>query len=145
MRLSTRGRYGVKALFELALHQGEGPLSLKAIARGQGLSEHYLEQLMGLLRNSGLVRSARGPQGGYVLGRDASEITVGDIIRTMEGPIALTDCTAAEPGAVEHCGRAEGCMAHTVWSRVTQRILEVVDSITLADLCRDFRAAGGRS
>ncbi len=140
MKLSTKGRYGVKALFELAMHQGAGPLSLKAIAERQGLSEHYLEQLVAPMRKAGLVTSVRGAQGGYTLARPAEQISVGDIIRVLEGPIGFSDC-AAEDGAVptEHCGRYENCLAHGVWGRVRDSIIAVVDNISLADLCEEAR------
>ena len=80
MKLSTKGRYGVKAMFDLALHHGEGPIALKSIAERQGISEHYLEQLIAVLRKAGLVKSVRGAQGGYSLAREPENITVGDII-----------------------------------------------------------------
>lgn len=136
MRLSTKGRYGVKAMYELARSGREGPLPLHVIARRQGLSEHYLEQLVGALRQAGLVRSVRGAQGGYQLARSPEEITVGDVVRVLEGPIAVTDCTV--PGReTDLCGRAAGCVARGVWERVSQSIARVLDSITLADLCRE--------
>ena len=137
MRLSTKGRYGVKALVELALQQQDAPVALHTIAKRQGLSESYLEQLMGPLRKAGLVRSVRGAQGGYSLGRDPSEITVGDILRVLEGPLAPTDCVGE--AEFEHCGRAEGCITRSVWLRVQDSIEDVVDSITLADLCAEAR------
>ncbi len=131
MKLSTKGKYGVKALFELAMHEGAGPMSLKTIAERQGLSEHYLEQLAAPLRKAGLINSIRGAQGGYVLSRPANEITVGDIIRVLEGPIGYTDCAVeGEPGP--DC--AASCVVHGVWERVTREIVKVIDSITLADL-----------
>lgn len=138
MKLSTKGRYGVKALFELAMHYGEGPTALKNIAEEQGLSEHYLEQLIGPLRKAGLVKSVRGAQGGYMLARHPREITIGDIIRVLEGPIAPTDCTASDEG-VEHCGRADSCTARKVWLQIRDSIVEVVDSITLEDMCEEAR------
>lgn len=128
-------------MYELARSARGGPLPLHVIARRQGLSQHYLEQLVGPLREAGLVRSVRGAQGGYQLARPAQEITVGDVVRVLEGPIAVTDCTV--PGAgVEHCGRAEGCVARGVWERVSQSIARVLDSITLADLCREAGETG---
>lgn len=130
VKLSTKGRYGVKALFELALHHGAGPMSLKQIAERQGLSEHYLEQLAAPLRKGGLVTSVRGAQGGYVLGRPPEQITVGDILRCLEGPLEF----AEDP---EERG-------DSVWSRVTERLVQVLDSITLADLVDDARASGAR-
>jgi Rrf2 family protein len=88
MKISTKGRYSVTALYELALRYGEGPVSLKSVAQSQGLSENYLEQLMVPLRREGLVKSIRGAQGGYMLARAPEEITIGAIITTVEG----TDC-----------------------------------------------------
>ena len=137
MKLSTKGKYGVKALFELALHEGAGPMSLKTIAERQGLSEHYLEQLAGPLRKAGLIVSVRGAQGGYVLSRPANQITVGDIIRVLEGPIGFTDC-ATEGETSPDC--AADCVVHGVWEKVTQQIVNVIDSITLFDLAEQARA-----
>lgn len=128
MKLSTRGRYGVQALFELALHEGGGPLSLKVIAERQGLSEHYLEQLAAPLRKAGLIASVRGAQGGYVLGRAAGKITVGDILRVLEGPLDLDPEEAAGP-----------TVTTAMWQRVRQAVVDVVDSITLAKLVEDAR------
>lgn len=131
MKLSTKGKYGVKALFELAMHEGSGPVSLRTIAERQGLSEHYLEQLAAPLRRAGIIAAVRGAQGGYMLARPASQITVGDIIRVLEGPIGYTDCaTEGEPDP--EC--ASTCPVHGVWERVTQQIIAVIDSITLQDL-----------
>lgn len=129
LRLTTKGKYGVKALFELAMHQGAGPLPLKEIAERQGLSEHYLEQLVAPLRKSGLISSVRGAQGGYVLTRPASQVTVGDILRVLEGPLEPAEANAA----------AIGSPAEGVWERVRQRIVAVVDSITLAELVEQAR------
>lgn len=131
MKLSTKGKYGVKALFEMARHEGAGPLSLKAIAERQGLSEHYLEQLASPMRKAGLIASIRGAQGGYVLARPASQITVGDVIRVLEGPIGFTDCST-EGETDPTC--AADCPVHGVWERVTQQIVAVIDAITLQDL-----------
>ncbi len=143
MKLSTKGRYGVKAMFELAMHEGTGPTPLKQVAESQGLSEHYLEQLISPLRKAGLVKSVRGAQGGYELARPAKEITVGDILRVLEGPIAPTDCAVSDVG-VDHCGRADECIARGVWTKVRDSVQKVVDSITLADLCEDARKKSGK-
>ncbi|MFO7173469.1 MAG: Rrf2 family transcriptional regulator [Bacillota bacterium] len=124
MRLSTKGRYGVKALFELALRYGAGPVSLKEIAENQGLSEHYLEQLAGPLRKAGLIASVRGAHGGYVLARPPEQIRVGDILRALEGPLE----EPGRPGA----GR-------DVWCRVTARLVQVLDTLTLGDLVDEVR------
>lgn len=139
MRLSTRGKYGVKAMAELALHYGEGPTSLKLIAERQGLSEHYLEQLIAPLRKAGLVQSLRGAQGGYLLGRQPTSITVGEIVRVLEGPIAPSECASEQHQDYEHCGSARRCMARKVWTKLRDNIATTLDSVTLADLCRDAR------
>lgn len=136
LKLSTKGKYGVKALFELAMHEGTGPMSLKSISERQNLSEHYLEQLAAPLRKAGLIVSVRGAQGGYSLSRPANQITVGDIIRVLEGPIGFTDCaTEGEPGP--DC--AVDCVVHGVWEKVTQEIINVIDGITLQDLVNQAR------
>lgn len=131
MRLSTKGKYGVQAMFELAMHGQNGPLSLKAIAERQGLSEHYLEQLAAPLRKAGLIHSIRGAQGGYQLARDASQITIGEVLRVLEGPI--------EFAAVEDTG----CPVQSVWQRVTDAMSAVLDGTTLADLVQAERVRGG--
>ncbi len=140
MKLSTKGKYGVKALFELAMNEGAGPISLRTIAERQGLSEHYLEQLAAPLRRAGIITAVRGAQGGYMLARPASQITVGDVIRVLEGPVGYTDCsTEGEPDP--EC--ASTCPVHGVWERVTQEIIKVIDSITLQDLVEQALADRG--
>lgn len=135
MRLSTRGHYGLKAMFDLAEHYGSEPIPLKTVAERQNISDNYLEQLIAVLRKAGLVKSVRGAQGGYILAREPGNITVGDIIRAMEGPIAPVDCVSeVEP---TECDQAESCITRMVWARVRDRLAEVMDSITLADMLRD--------
>lgn len=135
MKISTKGRYSVTALYELALHYGEGPVSLKSVAQGQGLSENYLEQLMVPLRRAGIVKSTRGAQGGYMLAKSPAEITIGSIITTVEGPIAVVDCLLAEAGAAEQmCDRACACVTRGIWEKVCDSISEVLESITLQTL-----------
>ena len=135
MRLSTRGHYGLKAMFDLAHNYGSGPISLKTVAERQNLSDHYLEQLIAMLRKAGLVKSMRGAKGGYFLAREPSEIRVGDVIRALEGPIAPVHCVSEiDPGS---CNEADYCITRTVWARVRDGIAKVLDSITLADLCRE--------
>lgn len=136
MKLSTKGKYGVKALFELAMLEGTGPVSLKTIAERQNLSEHYLEQLAAPLRKSGLIISVRGAQGGYVLSRPANQITVGAVIRVLEGPIGFTDCATEGHSSPES---AADDAVHGVWEKVTEQIISVIDSITLGDLVEQAR------
>ncbi|AIQ14033.1 MULTISPECIES: cysteine metabolism transcriptional regulator CymR [Paenibacillus] len=123
MKISTKGRYGLTIMMELAVRFGEGPTSLKSIAEKNGLSEHYLEQLIAPLRNAGLVKSIRGAYGGYILSREASDITAGDIIRVLEGPISPVDFTEEDDPA-----------KRDLWLRIRDSIADVLDSTTLADL-----------
>lgn len=129
MKLSTKGRYGVTLMIDLGMNHGEGPVSLKSVAERQQLSEHYLEQLIAPLRNAGLVRSIRGAYGGYVLAKTPHEITVGDIIRVLEGPITIVD----EP---------EEELAE-LWDKVRDNINSVLDGTTLQDLIDKKRFRGG--
>ena len=123
------------ALYELAQRYGEGPVSLKCVAQGQGLSENYLEQLMVPLRRAGLVQSIRGAQGGYMLAKSPAEITIGSIITTVEGPIAVVDCLLAEAGAAEQmCDKACACVTRGIWEKVCDSISQVLESITLQTL-----------
>ena len=134
MKLSTRGRYGLKAMFQLSLHYGEGPISLKQIADSQNLSENYLEQLFSTLRKEKLIDSVRGAQGGYMLAREPQEITVGQILRSLEGNMAPSDCVVDD----EHgCDREDRCVTKLVWHKIKDSIDEVIDSITLQDMVND--------
>jgi Rrf2 family transcriptional regulator, cysteine metabolism repressor len=128
LKLSTKGRYGVTLMLDLAMHHGIGPISLKSVAERQGLSEHYLEQLIAPLRNAGLVRSIRGAYGGYVLLKEPHEITVGDVIRVLEGPITIVDDPEEE--------------LSDLWEKVRNAINEVLDSTTLQDLVDKKKQAG---
>ncbi|NLJ78322.1 MAG: Rrf2 family transcriptional regulator [Tissierellia bacterium] len=131
MRLSTRGRYGLKAMYQLAIHYGEGPIPLKSVADRQNLSENYLEQLVSALRKGGLLNSVRGAQGGYMLAKPPESITVGNIIRILEGDIAPADCVV---DGNYQCENEENCVTKTVWVRIRDSIDEVIDSITLQDM-----------
>lgn len=123
MKISTKGRYGLTIMMELAANYGEGPTSLKSIAEKNDLSEHYLEQLAAPLRNSGLVKSVRGAYGGYVLAKSPSQIRAGDIIRVLEGPISLVDFTEEDDPA-----------KRDLWVRIRDSIADVLDSTTLESL-----------
>ncbi len=132
MKLSTRGRYGLKAMFQLALDHGQGPIPLKQIAEKQNLSENYLEQLFSTLRKDGLLDSVRGAQGGYLLSRAPNEITVGNILRSLEGELSPSSCVDGN-----ECDRELHCITKTVWVRIKDSIDGVVDSITLQDMVDD--------
>lgn len=139
VRLSTRGRYGLRAMVDLALHYGQGPVALKSIADRQNVSDHYLEQLMGSLRKAGLVTSVRGAQGGYELVRRPAEVTVGDVVRALEGPIAPVECVSESADTASTCGMINTCVTRLVWAKLRNSISEVLDSITLEDLCAEAR------
>lgn len=134
MKLSSRGRYGVRAMLELAMHHNEGPIPLRTVAEKQEISEHYLEQLIASLRKAGLVKSIRGAQGGYLLAKEPVEITIGDIVRILEGPIAPVECVSEEKEGF-CCQRAEACVTKTVWVKLRDKINEVLDATTLQDMC----------
>ncbi len=135
MILSTKGRYGLKMMYEFALNYGAGPMSLKEVAAKQQLSETYLEQLIAHLKKAGLVTSVRGAQGGYELIRKPEEITVGEIIRVLEGPLAPSDCILdSEP----ECARADYCVTRLIWEKIMDSINNVIDSITLKDMVNDY-------
>jgi Rrf2 family cysteine metabolism transcriptional repressor len=137
VRLSTRGRYGLRAMLDMAMDQSDGPITLNSISERQGVSIGYLEQLMVPLKKEGLIRSIRGAQGGYLLARDPEDITVGDIIRALEGPIAPVACVSED--YPEECDRAEGCVTRLVWAKVRDSIVEVLDSLTLYALVEEAR------
>ncbi len=130
MQLSTRGRYGVRLMFDLALHEGDGPVTLKDIAARQEISEKYLSNLIPLLKNAGLVHSVRGSHGGYTLGRTLREITVKEILLVLEGAMCLTECT--EKPLL--CQRSEDCLVRDVWSEVTEKMLAALESFTLEEM-----------
>ncbi|MFC4076857.1 cysteine metabolism transcriptional regulator CymR [Salinithrix halophila] len=123
MKISTKGRYGLTIMMDLAERYGEKPTSLKSVAERHRLSEHYLEQLVAPLRNAGLVRSVRGAYGGYKLSRPPEEITAGDVIRVLEGPIS-----PVEFAEEDNPGRRE------LWKKIRDAIADVLDNATLADL-----------
>ena len=123
MKISTKGRYGLTIMMELASKFGEGPISLKSIAERNQLSEHYLEQLVAPLRNAGLVKSVRGAYGGYILSKEPADITAGDIIRILEGPISPVDFTEEDDPA-----------KRDLWLRIRDSIAGVLDSTTLENL-----------
>lgn len=139
MKISTRGQYGLHAMFDLAQHAGEGAQPLKAIAQRQHLPDNFLEQLLGALRKEGLVRTMRGAAGGYELARAPSEISVGQVLRALEGPLAPIECLAEE-GA---CERSCGCATRVAWQRMQNGLNSVVDSITLAHMLEDDKKLNG--
>lgn len=141
MKLSTKGRYGLKAMFDLALNFGDGPISLACIAERQNISLNYLEQLISPLRKSELVKSVRGAQGGYMLAKEPSMINVGEILTVLEGSLAPVDCLMDHDD--DHaCEASDVCCSRTVYELIYEKINEVVYSITLNDMIEDFKAKG---
>ena len=137
MKLSSKGRYGVKSMLDLALHNGEGPVALKSIAERQDISENYLEQLFATLRKAGQVKSIRGAQGGYILAHDPKTITIGSILRVLEGSLAPVDCVLEDDPI--KCSKADRCVTKIVWKKIRDKVNEAVDSITLYDLIEEYK------
>ncbi len=130
MRISTRGRYAVRLMLDLASNCSGDPIRLKDVAKRQGISDKYLEQIISILNKAGYVRSIRGPMGGYTLAKAPGDYTVGMILRLTEGSIAPVECV--EDGCT--CDREDDCVTHMIWEKVSEAISGVVDSITLEDL-----------
>jgi len=129
MRLTTKGRFAVTAMLDLALNDGKGPVTLAGISRRQSISLSYLEQLFGKLRRRSLVDSVRGPGGGYTLAKPSTAVTVADIIRAVDEPLDATQC-----GGKENCQEEQRCMTHELWSTLNDKMYEYLRSVSLADL-----------
>ena len=137
MKLSTKGRYGLRAMIDLARYSEKEPVSISSIAMRQDISERYLEQLVGLLKKAGLVRSIRGATGGYVLTKSAGEISVGDVLRALEGRLEPVRCAAFY--SEEGCMASDGCVTKYVWQKINDSINEAVDKMMLDELVRESR------
>jgi Rrf2 family cysteine metabolism transcriptional repressor len=133
VRVSAKELYGLRAMSELARHFGQGPVSLADVARTQGISQAYLEQIAIDLRRAGLLHSRRGAQGGYFLARAPQAITAGEVIRAVEGSILPIECV--DDQRCTPCPREDGCSTRNIWEQVRDRLVETLNSITLADLC----------
>jgi len=140
MRLTTKGRFAVTAMIDLALREGDGPVTLAGIADRQKISLSYLEQLFGKLRRHKLVTSVRGPGGGYCLARGDGEITVADIIRAVDEPLDATQC-----GGKQNCHDEHRCMTHDLWTNLNKRMYEYLHSVKLGDLVRQQREKSGEA
>ena len=137
MKLSTKGRYGLRAMIDLARYSEKEPVSLSSIAERQYLSEGYLEQLVAMLKKAGLVAGIWGAQGGYVLAKDPSDISVGDILRALEGNLEPVRCAAFY--SEEGCQAADGCVTKYVWQKINDSINDTVNHIMLDELVRESR------
>lgn len=135
MKLSTRGVYGLRAMVDLAIYGEESPTSIKNISERQSISENYLEQIIAVLRKSGFVKSSRGAQGGYSLNKEPTNISVGDILRVLEGDLNPVDCIIVNDEKT--CSEADLCVTKFVWKKISDSINEVVNNITLKDLMNE--------
>lgn len=129
MKISTKGRYALRLMLDIAEHGEDGPVSLRDVAKRQGISDKYLEQIIAVLNKAQYVKSIRGAQGGYILTKPLEEYTVGMILRVTEGSLAPVACVEEQ-----ECERIDDCVMAQVWQKINTAVCEVVDSITLADL-----------
>lgn len=139
MKLSTKGRYGLRAFIDLAVYGEEEPVPLTSIAARQEISLNYLEQLMAKLRKAGLVESVRGVNGGYRLSRPAEEISVGDVLRALEGDLKPVECAGIDADSESHCTGSGTCVSRIVWQRINDSINNTVDSIFIGELVRESK------
>jgi Rrf2 family cysteine metabolism transcriptional repressor len=139
MKISTKIRYGARAMLELASHYGEGPIELKEIARKENISLKYLEQVINPLRASGLVKSIRGSKGGYSLAKPPSEICLYDVVETLEGPLNLLECLHD----AKVCQKVPSCVTRDIWKEVSEAISKIFYSVTLEDMVNRKREKDG--
>ena len=137
MKISTKGRYGLRAFIDLACYGAEEPVSISSISARQEISERYLEQLMAKLKKAGLVESTRGAGGGYRLGRPAEEISVGDVLRVLEGSLEAAQCSGMEDEST--CENHDICVTKYVWKRINDSITQAVDTMMLDQLIEESR------
>lgn len=133
MHLSTRSRYGVRIVLDVALHQADGPVKVSDIALRQNISHKYLEKIIISLRQANILRSVRGCRGGILLARPKDEITAGELVRVLEGKKALTDCANPDTRCVP-CQRTQGCPAQRLWFEASRALFDTLDNITMADV-----------
>ena len=133
MKLSTKGKYGVKAMVDLAINYGKSPVSIKNISKRQHISEYYLEQLFSHLRKAKLIKSVRGAQGGYILNKEPKDITVSDVFDVLEGPIEISDCIEGEV-----CSNSSCCASRLLWEKLKESIDNVTKTMTLQDMIDDY-------
>lgn len=141
MKISTKGDYATRALQDLALHYDRGPIPVDAVAGRQGLPVRYLEQLLLGLKRAGLLMSKRGVNGGYYLAKPPREVTLGQILRAVDGPTVPIYCVGDPPR--EHCVQEHGCALREVWVEVRDAVSAIVDHVTLEDICQRVRAHAG--
>ncbi|HLO26049.1 MAG TPA: Rrf2 family transcriptional regulator [Geobacteraceae bacterium] len=142
MKLSTKSRYGLRALFDIAYNSGNLPAQIQDISRRQEISPRYLEQIFQALKKSGILKSKRGPQGGYCLSRSPEEITVRDVIMATEGDLALVDCVNGKRKKKSACVFNGCCVTQTVWDEATTKLNDYFATLTLKSLCERGQALG---
>jgi len=142
MRLSTKSRYGLRALFDIAYNSGNLPTQIQDISRRQEISPRYLEQIFQSLKKNGILKSKRGPQGGYFLARTPDQITVKEIIEATEGDVKLVECTAIKKTKTGKCVFDGSCVTQTVWSEAGTILNDYLGSLTLKTLCERGQAMG---
>lgn len=135
MRLSTKSRYGLRALFDIAYNSGNLPAQIQDISRRQDISPRYLEQIFQSLKKNGILNSKRGPQGGYCLAKSPEQITVRDIVRATEGDMLLVDCLGGKKKKQEQCHFDCACVTQTVWDEASNELDRLFGAITLKTLC----------
>ena len=138
MKLSTKGRYGLRAMIDLAQYSEQDAVSISSIAQRQNISESYLEQLVAKLKKAGLVMSTRGAQGGYRLARPADEVSVGDVLRALEGNLEAVVCSAQTE---EGCQGSDLCVTKYVWQKINESIAKTVDEMMLSQLVEESKKA----
>ncbi|NMB30414.1 MAG: Rrf2 family transcriptional regulator [Clostridiales bacterium] len=142
MMITTKGRYGTRFLLDLALNSSDRAVSLRDVAKRQGISDKYLEQIVPLLSRAGFIRSVRGAQGGYMLIHKPEDINLGDVLKALEGTLAPLDCV--DPESECKCDRVEECVTTEVWKKIYDAVSAVVDSITFADLVNEYKKKTGQ-
>ncbi len=142
MKLSTKGRYGIKAMVDIAAEYGKGRISVNQLAEKQGVSVAYLEQIIAALKKAGLVEAARGASGGYTLTRPPEDIYVGEVLRALEGSTAILHCVGVDSTA--ECNNACRCSARPLWIKLQQKIDEVLNTTTIKEMADDYSAISGK-
>ena len=139
MKISTKGRYGLRILLDLALNDSEKPRMIRDISESQHISEKYISRLIIELRKAGMVKSIRGSKGGYRISREPKEITLLDVVEVMEGPVSIVDCVSAR----DCCPRIASCVTREIWTELNSQIREALQKITLQEIIDRYRAKNG--
>ena len=144
IRISTRGRYALRAMVDVAQHSGNGPVPRQDIAERQEISADYVAQLFRHLQEVGLAEGVKGPGGGYRLARNASRITVAEVVEAVEGPVAIVDCVLPASGEEPACDRMDRCVTHLLWKQLSATVIDMLNSITLQDLVDQAEQLAGK-